>query len=327
MKKIVITLFLLYSTFIFSQKEANIWYFGWGAGLDFNSGSPVPLIDGALIAYEGCSTMSDSNGNLLFYTNGVKIYNRNHILMPQGDGIGGNNSSTNSSIIVPSPSNPTLYYIFVTTDGGGLLGYRIVNMSLDNGLGNIEGGYFLLEIGVSEKLTAVKHANGKDYWIISHRTNGNDFISFQVSSTGVNTTPIVSSVGRNVNGFGSTLIGAIKVSPNGKRLAVANQGYKDAELFDFNTNTGIVSNTINLPISDPKILGFGPYGVEFSPDNNVLYVSTINGAVYQYDLSKLNQTEIINSRLRVSKNEGYTGALQLATDKKYIFQDNQVQWI
>jgi gliding motility-associated-like protein len=316
MKKIVFTFILVYSCFIYSQKEANIWYFGRNAGLDFNSGSPVALIDGVLTAYEGCSTMSDSNGNLLFYTNGVKVYNRNHILMPQGDAIGGNISSTNSSIIVPNPINPNLYYIFVTSDGGGPLGYRVVNMSLDNGLGNIEGNYVLLQNNVSEKLTAVKHANGKDYWVISHRTNGNNFISFQVSSMGVNITPVISSIGRNVNGFGTNLIGAIKVSPNGKRLAVANQGYNDAELFDFNTNTGIVSNTISIPMGDTTILGLGPYGVEFSPNSNVLYVSTIIGAVYQYDLSKLNQTEIINSRLRVSKNEGYTGALQLATDKK-----------
>jgi len=66
---------------MYSQKEANIWYFGENAGLDFNSGVPVALLDGQLNTREGCATISDKNGNLLFYTDGITVWNRSHKIM------------------------------------------------------------------------------------------------------------------------------------------------------------------------------------------------------------------------------------------------------
>ncbi|TXI67741.1 MAG: hypothetical protein E6Q46_02540 [Flavobacterium sp.] len=73
----------------FAQGEANIWYFGNKAGISFNSGVPVPLLDGQMQADEGCATLSDANGNLLFYTNGITVWNRNHQIMPNGTGLMG----------------------------------------------------------------------------------------------------------------------------------------------------------------------------------------------------------------------------------------------
>ena len=70
--KIFILLFFI-NTICYSQKEANIWYFGDKAGLDFNSGSPVVLTDSEMTTNEGCATISDNNGNLLFYTNGITV--------------------------------------------------------------------------------------------------------------------------------------------------------------------------------------------------------------------------------------------------------------
>ena len=74
-----ISLFFLLSAPTFAQKEAAIWYFGEYAGLDFNSGSPVALTNGQLSTDEGCTTISDKNGNLLFYTDGKVVYNKNRI--------------------------------------------------------------------------------------------------------------------------------------------------------------------------------------------------------------------------------------------------------
>src|ERR1700675_989300 len=65
----------------FCQKEANIWYFGYEAGLDFNSGVPVALTNSAMDQFEGCSSIADSNGNLLFYTDGQTVWNKNHVQM------------------------------------------------------------------------------------------------------------------------------------------------------------------------------------------------------------------------------------------------------
>ena len=62
----------------FSQNEAAIWYFGSNAGLDFSGGTPVAITDGQITTSEGCSTISDQNGHLLFYTDGVDVWNKNH---------------------------------------------------------------------------------------------------------------------------------------------------------------------------------------------------------------------------------------------------------
>ena len=102
---------LLITVVFFSEKataqgQGNIWYFGNYAGLDFNSGSPVVLNNSAMSAFEGCSSIADENGNLLFYTDGMTVWNMNHQVMYNGTGLYGNSSSTQSGVIVPLPGNP-----------------------------------------------------------------------------------------------------------------------------------------------------------------------------------------------------------------------------
>lgn len=115
-------LFFLYTFISYSQNEASNWYFGLNAGLRFlNDGTVVPLSDGLLSTEEGCSTISDSNGNLLFYTDGRTVWDRNHVVMPNGNylagtGLYGDPSSTQSGIIVPRPNSSTQYYIFTVDE-------------------------------------------------------------------------------------------------------------------------------------------------------------------------------------------------------------------
>ena len=110
MKKIItISLFLIIAASLFAQKQAAHWYFGENAGLDFNSGSPIALTDGQMQTTEGCATISDYDGNLLFYTNGVTIWNKNHQIMVNGENLNGDFSSTNSAIIIPKPGDITIY--------------------------------------------------------------------------------------------------------------------------------------------------------------------------------------------------------------------------
>ena len=66
MKKLLFSLFFLITISAFSQKEANFWYFGTNAALDFNSGSPMPVSNSQLNTVEGCSSFSNSKGELLF---------------------------------------------------------------------------------------------------------------------------------------------------------------------------------------------------------------------------------------------------------------------
>ena len=91
------------------QKQANVWYFGDHAGLDFKTGSPVALSNGALKTDEGCASISDTAGNILFYTDGITVYNKKDTSMPNGTGLNGHSSSTQSSIIIPVPGNDSIF--------------------------------------------------------------------------------------------------------------------------------------------------------------------------------------------------------------------------
>ena len=113
MKKIILLIILLFSINAIAQKQANNWYFGINAGLDFSRNNILPLLDGQLQTGEGCSTISDANGDLLFYTDGVTVYNRNHEIMLNGNDLNGNNSSTQSAMIIPKPLDVNIYYIFI----------------------------------------------------------------------------------------------------------------------------------------------------------------------------------------------------------------------
>lgn len=122
MKHLVTFLFcLLGLTYSFAQGEANNWYFGRNAGVNFNTNPPTALTDGQLNTNEGCSSISDASGNLLFYTDGRTVYNRQHQIMSNADYFGGNGllgdpSSTSSGLIIPHPTNPDLFYVFTVDE-------------------------------------------------------------------------------------------------------------------------------------------------------------------------------------------------------------------
>ena len=138
---ILLIVSLVIALTINAQKEANNWYFGDYAGMNFGFGLPIAVTNGQLTTWEGCSSISTSTGALLFYTDGSLVWNKNHLLMPNGTGLMGHKSSTQSGIIVPKPSDPNHYYIFtVDARDNNLqngLRYTLVDMTLDGGLGDV----------------------------------------------------------------------------------------------------------------------------------------------------------------------------------------------
>jgi len=305
MKKLLLILFLLYSFNIFCQKQGNIWYFGGNAGVDFNTGSPIAILDGLSLDSnnysEGTSVISDSSGSLLFYTNGQKLWNKNHQVMPNGSNLFGNFSSTQSSIIVPKSNSSQFFYVFTVDDiwdNQLRYGFRysIVDICLDNGLGDIsemQKNIFLLDT-VAEKVAATKHSNGTDYWIITHKLYSDAFYTYLLTNNGIVDT-IVSHIGSvHINAQGQ-----MKVSPNGNKIALAaNQAWvlpSCFELFDFDNSTGIVSNQISITYPDVIV-----YGVEFSSNNLNLYASAgsssqLSSSIIEYDLSSGDPVVINNS--------------------------------
>lgn len=312
--------FLSISNSSFCQ-QSNNWYFGEYAGLTFNTNPPTALTDGQLNTSEGCTSMSDKNGNIMFYTDGSTVYNRLHQVMPNGTGLMGGPSSTSSGIVIPKPGSNHIYYIFTAEPINVTLittyAFSEVDMQLDGGLGDIVASQknIRLYTPATERLAAVKHANGMDYWIITKRFGDNSFLVYKVDCDGVNMTPVISNIGAVPTGLYDA-IGAIKASPDGKKVCIAINGYSGfpkSQLFDFDTNSGILSNVID-------ITGFvvnGLYGVEFSPNSKLLYLSTNRNSVNQYDITSNNQATVNASRYVIVTAAGDADqGLQLGPDKK-----------
>ncbi|WP_461634045.1 T9SS type B sorting domain-containing protein [Labilibaculum euxinus] len=320
--RIVLLYLFLSSNLAFGQGQAGIWYFGENAGLDFNVTPSVALTDGSLNTEEGCSTVCTVQGDLLFYTDGVTVYNKNHAVMANGTGLDGNSSATQSSIIVQQPGSAILYYIFtVDAHQNALrngLNYSIVDLSQNGGLGAVTvKNTVLYGSEVCEKVTAVKHANGTDFWVLMHPWDSRDFYAYQFTATGIST-PVISTVGVRHNSDRKSAIGYMKTSPGGSKLAVAIYTQDRAELFDFNTASGVVSNPIQLNNYST------PYGIEFSPSGEFLYLSSfLGGNLYQFNISSNNQTTINGSAQIIGNGSWLYGALQLAPDNRiYMAKTN-----
>lgn len=350
MKKLTTTLLFFFLTlYISAQNEGNVWYFGFGAGLDFNNTPPTAMTDGQINQWEGCASIADDNGTLLFYSDGISVWDAAHGIMPNGGDLNGHWSSTHSAIVIPKPGFEDIYYIFTVDELAGPNGvqYSEVDMTLPgngdptNPLGDVTAVKNVpLVTPTAEKITAVRHDNGHDFWVITHGWNNDEFYAFHVDCNGVNATPVTSAVGlthSNLDPDDYNQIGSIKGSSDGSRLAVAIYTYRPTaasplsgafEIFDFNNATGVVSN----PITDVSTDFYRAYGIEFSPDNNLLYATeATNGNVFQYDLQAGTPTDVINSRISLGQSTANTwfvgGQLQAAPDGRIYVAHNQVDYI
>ena len=344
MNKLIPLILLFFAFNTYSQKQANIWYFGENAGLDFNSSPPVALTDGLLNTLEGCSTFSDENGALLFYSDGITVFDKNHTIMTYTDDTPANNllgdpSATQSGMIIPKPLSTSIYYLFTVTDNRNSNGFNVytIDMSLKGGNGQLideDGdGVFFVQLqggGWSEKVAAVKGQDCNTFWVVT--ASNNNFYSYKIDEFGVESTPVISTVSTRIEKRGY-----LKLSPDGTKLATANMGSpgnlpNSAILYDFSTTTGAVNNNETFLIN-----GFNDgeaYGVEFSADSKKIYISTVSGfrrniseraetyKLFQFDLTATNITDskaLIHIQEALSANHpdgGYRGALQLGPDGK-----------
>ncbi|AGC77789.1 gliding motility-associated-like protein [Nonlabens dokdonensis] len=347
MKYFLYLLIFISSAFAKAQLESSFWYFGINAGIDFSSGTAVAIDNGQLVTGEGCATISDQFGNLLFYTDGSLVYDANHVIMPNGTGLKGNSSSTSSAIIVPLPGNPNIFYIF-TVDTDDLvyrdtegLHYSIVDMTLNGGTGDVDisnKNINLLPI-TSEKLTAISNASGDGFWIISQFEDR--FFSYELTANGLSMTPVTSTVAPFIelvttpitNVDVAAMRGYIKVNARGNKLVAAHfsnnttaefTGITDVltarsiayanggelYLYDFDNSNGVVSNPQPLLTRQD---GGSIYGVEFSGNGQYLYaeVDYMNASTSQvFDLIR---GEIVQYDLT---------AVNVANSATLVHQDN-----
>ena len=329
-KTIKIFLPVLFSLIVnaaFSQGEGNNWHFGCFSGITFNTLTPS-VIPSSLQSREGVASMSDMNGNLLFYTDGQSIFN--NIGTQVVSNLLGHPSSTSSAIIVPKSGSTTNFWIFTVDVINGINGinYYEYNSSTQALIG---GGTNLVSSSPTtthtEKITAVKKCGESGYWVCTIKKDGllevynvSTTVSLNSTfSTGTTLTP------RNGTGYlkfsrdGKFLAHAIPMDPTG---ILSFRGI--VNLYDFDNVTGSISNPTSLDFTND---GTGnaigqPYGIEFSNSSNYLYVSILananrpidGGEIYQFDLTA---SPINSSRTFVGQastpNVSY-GALQMGPD-------------
>ncbi len=325
---ILILLTFCYSISGICQKENNNWVFGWHAGLNFNTVPPSPFVSAMgnttgpptiPVGIEGQATVSSpTDGRLLFYSDGYTVWNRNHQVMPNGNGVahmtGAFWSTTQGATIVPDISDTNRFYLFSLGDIGTphrILSYSVVDMSLQGGLGDVVIGQknIHLDSQLAEKMISVGGTNC-NVWVIVQTRFTNVFKAYEVTSTGVNRVPVVSNVGIVYSNNGYLPIGILNATRDGKRIvssyfdaAIFNPGRPIGELYDFDNATGVLSNPVGFTI--PDSMNRRGVGVTFSPDGSKLYfadypngwpMNNPEGRLFQYDLTNYTASAIQASR-------------------------------
>ena len=281
---------LLFPVQIQAQKEMNWWYFGYNAGLNFNdtqtvtsldgvavTGMPKPVL-GPLSTSEGCFTLSDSQGNLLMSSDGSTIYNKKNQVMSNGTGLLGDNSATQSGIVVPAPNDTNKFYVLtVATEDQPSIGlrYSVVNIDVTdpNDMGSVEltTKNSLLKTGpTAENITVIRHKNGIDYWLV-HRT-GELFYVWLLNDQGFSATPKTYKIpalplvkGKIPGGY----IGELIVSVDTRKLVNFCSQAATIISADFDNSTGVVAD-VKLKSIMPAATSL--YGGTFSSNGEYLYI-------------------------------------------------------
>ena len=321
------------------NKRANVWYFGDKAGVDFNAGEPNVLYNGMAGAgvSRGCVTMSDTNGQLLFYTNGNFWYGKDHTYLGF---VPGTVPSSYDVISFPMPGSQTKYYVFSVPNlyppiSYNYTWYTIFDTEQNGGLGDMSEGVFIdMAWDADEKICAVKHKNNADYWVVLRKLEESQYASFLVTEEGVGTDPVMSLAPYKEPYVANScyeFAGQLKISYDKKYLLNTYRGGSDPldnndliEVCGFNAETGEVNYLYSFQLRDPDVTNYdySTFGVEFSPCSKLLYIScweTVNtrSYIYQFDMENIEDSGVfINSKVLVGTGSDEMDGLQLATDGK-----------
>ena len=314
-KWIYLSFFFLSPSFLYSQGEWNNWYFGDQAAITFSTAPPSALLNCAMGNTAGYPvSISDSSGDLLFYTDGWKVYNANHSVMPNGSGL---YQGLGLQIVfsVKKQGADSIYYLFHVEDFlpsqyFGLF-YSVIDMSLDGGLGDIVPGQKNITVpgmfDAMDLLTATRHKNNKDVWLVTKKYATNQYASILITASGISSSIVLSNSNAPVLNVvaGS---GELHISPDGKILISRYYPQNDlaAEFCSFNTETGFVTPLFDLKLFIGPDQGFIG-GCGFSPNSKYLYIiggvpALTIGGIFQCDVSSSDSTTILNSMNQVYQN-------------------------
>ncbi len=291
----------------YMRPENNIWLSGGiqalGEGIDFNSGVPEPVSASWQTTWiSGSASICDAEGNLLFYSDGNIVWDRNNNIMPNGWDINNNGSMAPNTfyidpafgmssgnydgvVIIPMAGSSHKYYIFSSPflyryngygylpEWTGNLYGTVVNMELNNGLGGVDPNYkgLLLADSMAGNLHAVVGDNC-DFWLLGYGSGGS-YKAFHITAEGFDSVPVVSTLMPPLSPY----VGELNMAPNRQRGAMAS--YSEVQVADFDPATGQFSGGILIGTQYTS-------NIAFSPNSQLIYLSGLIG-LRQYDLNNL----------------------------------------
>ncbi len=332
----------------FSQKlTTNNWYFGNTInGIKFNRGTSEAetVSDKATPFGTGGSAVATdpTNGNLLFYTDGNFVYDACNLQMPNGTGLSGSSTAANQPVVISAiPGQPNKYYIFTNSanyTAGGTISVSIVdltafgNSSFPNpALGDVASKNTAIAglTGRSEAMAILPHANGIDFWLITHKNSSADYSATLIDATGLFVTTTATSIGSpsgiplSVANFAvSPLVDP--ASPNLRKIAVAPQtGNDDAIIVNFDNSTGTLTfDSYIVNTGKPTVAQQAIYDIEWDAKGQYIYLSFFGDAgitadVLQYDSKNpsITLTSVLPASLKPTQSLG----LQVGADSAMYY--------
>ncbi len=349
MRLLLLGLFI--SSISFAQKNDYIWLGGYesATGYDSITGSNLGTTEINFnfnpihISYDTLAmnfsatntTFSDSAGDLLFYTNGIYVANKWHekidgsdslndgyitqFLNPAAHDDGYFNAQGIIALPIPGTTNEfALMHACEDTFASNIICKRLLythlNMAMNAGHGKVlSKNEIIINSYIGNEVVAVKHANGRDWWLLTQKRGSNCFYRTLVDSSGPHLLPDLTCAGIDVPYNDD---GAAQFSPDGSKFAYF-QIVSGVTIFDFNRCNGELSNPLHFSIPTIADSGWYPIGCSFSPNSRFLYLSAVF-QLYQFDLTDMNMFSQIDTVAQFGFNE--TGALfcgqQLGPDGK-----------
>jgi hypothetical protein len=312
MMRTILIICLFFNTFsTFAQRHDNYWLSG-RAGWE-----PGPTGDGFGLtgmyfdtAYQPVfvnreelfsnfdmakSIICDSSGNLLMYCNSENIYNNyNEIMENGGDLVQDENCEfgcrhIQGTIMLPYPNHPNQYWVFSTKIdflGAGAwiifshLYANLVDMEKNNGHGKviIRKELVVQDTLSGSKITATKHANERDWWLLAVKDGSTQYLRFLIDPTGIHNMGNISAGIYEVNPLSFATF-----SPDGTKYARIDHTYTNMpahlSVFGFDRCSGTLNYLGTDTVPDPSFSA----GIAFSHDSRYLWMSKPDG-LYQYDL-------------------------------------------
>ncbi|MFK7784614.1 MAG: gliding motility-associated C-terminal domain-containing protein [Crocinitomicaceae bacterium] len=321
----------------YSQGERDHWMFGNFAGVTFSTATPSGGTPNSSTHMEGVSNISSPTGDLLFYSNGIDVWDSDHNIMINGTGLLGHETFSQGVSIIKKPLSEDIYFIITLNFGPNFysgeylnLFYSEVDMSLNGGLGEVvntsKNTPIRTSVDLKENNKIIQHANGYDYWLVVGSIDGT-YLSYLITCEGISLTPVESAVGNPLTA--PQPIGCMAANIEGTKIVSATGAFHPMEAFDFDASTGVLSNRIDLPIISQDHY----YGVEFSPNGELVYATTgtlgpaLSTSLFQFNLSAGSPSDIALSgtliaiSIQTNGSDGRFGQIAIGKDNKLYVAD------